>query len=216
MPLRMLHYVACFYQHLIKTKVTTPAQGLPPILPIVLYNGLERWSAAEDISGQIRPEPPQFLRAYQTQLRYYLIDEGRYTSEQLSAIDSPLSGLIQVEIASSDRASLQAAVDYRRRLREPNQDGCWTLLERLHLIFQREAPEMAYTLQDFIRETNELVIEDALKRDPDAILKRLDPEQRLKGLDPEQRLKGLGPEQRLKGFDPAIIEAWLAKQRRDN
>ncbi|MBK1703354.1 hypothetical protein CKO40_02005 [Halochromatium glycolicum] len=65
---------------------------------------------------------------------------------------------------------------------------------------------MAYTLQDFIRETHELVIEDALKRDPDAILKRLDPEQRLKGLDPEQRLKCL---------DPAIIEAWLAKQRRD-
>ena len=30
MPLRMLHYVACFYQHLLKTKVTTPAQGLPP------------------------------------------------------------------------------------------------------------------------------------------------------------------------------------------
>ncbi|WP_200251827.1 hypothetical protein [Lamprobacter modestohalophilus] len=57
---------------------------------------------------------------------------------------------------------------------------------------------MAYTLQDFIRETHELVIEDALKRDPDAILKRLDPEQRLKGLD------------------PAVIEAWLAKQRRDH
>ncbi|MEA1053207.1 hypothetical protein U5801_25860 [Lamprobacter modestohalophilus] len=53
----------------------------------------------------------------------------------------------------------------------------------------------------------ECAIEDALKRDPDAILKRLDPEQRLKGLDPEQRLKGL---------DPAVIEAWLAKQRRDH
>ncbi|WP_242476718.1 Rpn family recombination-promoting nuclease/putative transposase [Halochromatium glycolicum] len=81
MPLRMLHYVACFYQHLIKTKVTTLAQGLPPILPIVLYNGLDRWSAADDISEQIRPEPPQFLRACQPHLRYYLIDEGRYTSE---------------------------------------------------------------------------------------------------------------------------------------
>ncbi len=68
MPLRMLHYVACFYQHLLKTKVTTPAQGLPPILPIVLYNGFERWSAAEDIIDHIRPEPPQFLRAYRIRL----------------------------------------------------------------------------------------------------------------------------------------------------
>jgi predicted transposase/invertase (TIGR01784 family) len=132
MPLRMLHYVACFYQHLIKAKVTTPAQGLPPILPIVLYNGLDRWSAAEDISEQIRPEPPQFLRAYQPHLRYYLIDEGRYTSEQLSAIGSPLSGIIQVEIASGDRASLQAAVDRLVRLiqADPNKARLDRLITR--------------------------------------------------------------------------------------
>ncbi|WP_242513263.1 Rpn family recombination-promoting nuclease/putative transposase [Halochromatium salexigens] len=76
MPLRMLHYVACFYQHLLKTKVTTPAKGLPPILPIVLYNGLERWQAAEDIDALVRPTPPAFLHAYQPHLRYHLIDEG--------------------------------------------------------------------------------------------------------------------------------------------
>jgi hypothetical protein len=130
------------------------------------------------------------------------------------------------ELFASEQDRMRQGLEhYRCRLREPNQNGRWTLLERLHLIFQREAPEMAYTLQDFIRETHELVIEDALKRDPDAILKRLDPEQRLKGLDPEQRLKGLDPEQRLKGLDPeqrlkgldpAVIEAWLAKQRRDH
>ncbi|MEA3644347.1 MAG: Rpn family recombination-promoting nuclease/putative transposase, partial [Lamprobacter sp.] len=68
MPLRMLHYVACFYQHLLKTKVTTPAQGLPPILPILLYNGLSRWTAAEDIDALVHPTPPLFLRAYQPQL----------------------------------------------------------------------------------------------------------------------------------------------------
>ncbi|MEA3639739.1 MAG: hypothetical protein VBE63_07325 [Lamprobacter sp.] len=71
----------------------------------------------------IRPEPPQFLRAYQPHLRYDLIDEGRYTAEQLSAIDSPLSGLFQVEIAARDRASLQAAVDRLVRLiqADPNK-----------------------------------------------------------------------------------------------
>nr|WP_201243396.1 hypothetical protein [Halochromatium salexigens] len=29
-----------------------------PILPIVLYNGLERWQAAEDIDALVRPTPP--------------------------------------------------------------------------------------------------------------------------------------------------------------
>jgi len=116
MPLRMLHYVACFYQHLVKTRVTTPRRGLPPILPMVLYTGVPRWTAAEDIGDQVRPPPPLFLRAYQPRLRYYLIDAGRYTRDQLGLIDSPLSGIFEVEIASSDRVSLQAAVDRLARL----------------------------------------------------------------------------------------------------
>jgi len=111
MPLRMLHYVACFYQHLLKTKAVTPAQGLPPILPLVLYNGLARWTAPEEMAEMIRPEPPPALRPYQPHLRYYLIDEGRYSREQLGAIGSPLSGIFEIEVASADRASLQAAVD---------------------------------------------------------------------------------------------------------
>ena len=39
-PLRLMHYVACFYDQLIKNKTVNPSkEGLPPVLPIVLYNG---------------------------------------------------------------------------------------------------------------------------------------------------------------------------------
>lgn len=44
--------------------------------PEVLYNGSRRWSAPQDIYQMIQPEPPSFLRVYQPQLRYYLVDEG--------------------------------------------------------------------------------------------------------------------------------------------
>ena len=102
----------------------------------------------------------------------------------------------------------QGLIHYRARHPRPSQGGHWALLEHLYLIYQQEIPDMAYTMEDFIRETHELVIEDALKRrDPAEILKHYAPEDRLKGLDPEERLKGL---------DPATIEAWLAKQRRDH
>lgn len=85
------------------------------------------------------------------------------------------------------------------------------------LIYRRENLNMAYTMEDFLRETHELVLEDALeRRDPEDILKHYDAEERLKGLDPEERLKGLDPEERLKGLDPAVIKAWLAKQGRDH
>ena len=66
---------------------------------------------------------------------------------------------------------------------------------------------MAYTMEQFIRETHEMVIDEAIRTDPESILKRFDPEERVRGLDPAERLRGL---------DPAAIEAWLAKQRRDS
>ncbi|WP_151704833.1 Rpn family recombination-promoting nuclease/putative transposase [Nitrincola alkalilacustris] len=111
MPIRLMHYVACFYDHLLKTRETTPRQGLPPILPIVLYNGSRRWRARQDIYEMVKPEPPAFLRIYQPHLRYYLIDEGRYTDEELGLRRTPLSGVFSIEKASADRAGLQRAVD---------------------------------------------------------------------------------------------------------
>jgi len=116
-------------------------------------------------------------------------------------------------------------------------------LHYLHQLYQCEVPDMAYTYEEFLREAEEIAIRRAIERDPEAILKRFDPEERLKGLeaedvlkrfdpeerlkgleaedvlkrfDPEERLKGLDAEERLKGLDLTLIEAWLAKQRRDH
>ncbi|WP_163649493.1 Rpn family recombination-promoting nuclease/putative transposase [Modicisalibacter sp. 'Wilcox'] len=111
MPIRLMHYVACFYDHLLKTQVTTPGNGLPPVLPIVLYNGSERWTAQQDVYDMVQPEPPTFLRVYQPHLRYYLIDEGRYTDEELGLRQTPLSGVFSIENASASREALQQAVN---------------------------------------------------------------------------------------------------------
>ncbi|KXS36091.1 MAG: hypothetical protein AWU55_3038, partial [Halomonadaceae bacterium T82-2] len=56
-------------------------------------------------------EPPAFLRVYQPHLRYYLIDEGRYTAEELDRRQTPLSGVFSIENASASREALQQAVD---------------------------------------------------------------------------------------------------------
>ncbi len=111
MPIRLLHYVACFYSELFKQKIITPSQGLPPVLPVVLYNGSERWTAPLDIFEMITPEPPDFLQIYQPHLRYYLVDEGRYTDEQLGLVQTPLSGVFSVENAGESWEALQLAVD---------------------------------------------------------------------------------------------------------
>ena len=111
MPVRLMHYAACFYSELLKQKVVTPGQGLPPVFPVVLYNGSGRWTASLDLYDMIMPEPPGLLQVYQPRMRYYLVDEGRYTDEQLGLVQSPLSGVFSIEKASTNRQGLQQAVD---------------------------------------------------------------------------------------------------------
>ncbi|MCG6657322.1 transposase [Halomonas campisalis] len=111
MPIRLMHYVACFYSELLKQKVITPGQGLPLVFPVVLYNGSKPWTAPLDIYEMVQPEPPGFLQVYQPHLRYYLVDEGRYTDAELGLRQTPLSGVFSVENAGESWDALQQAVD---------------------------------------------------------------------------------------------------------
>lgn len=78
MAVRMLGYVALLYQDLIRRRELSPAQRLPPVLPLVVYNGRRRWWAAQEVGELIEPAPPGLL-GYQPRLRYLLIDEGVLT-----------------------------------------------------------------------------------------------------------------------------------------
>lgn len=62
MPIRLMHYVACFYDHLLKNKATTVKQGLPPVFPIVLYNGLQRPATLDSKTGCLPANQPGTTR----------------------------------------------------------------------------------------------------------------------------------------------------------
>jgi len=52
-----------------------------------------------------------FCLSIQPHLRYYLVDEGRYTDEELCLRQTPLSGVFSIEKASTNRKELQQAID---------------------------------------------------------------------------------------------------------
>ena len=67
-------YIVLLYQDLIRGK-EIPARGLlPPVLPMVLYNGRSRWNAAQNVEDLIEPVPGQ-LSHWRPRLPYLLIDE---------------------------------------------------------------------------------------------------------------------------------------------
>jgi hypothetical protein len=89
--------------------------------------------------------------------------------------------------------------------------GAWELLRQLYVTYALEEPDMAYTLEEFIREAHQQFLHSLTPEERRAFLEQLSPEERLRGLDPEQRLRGLDPEQRLRGLDPEQIKAYLKK-----
>ena len=96
MAMRMLVYVGLLYQGLIKEGAFTAAHKLPPVFPLVLYNGNKPWRAPQEVAALIEALPGG-LAQYRPQLRYLLLDESRYTEQDLPASKNLAAALFRLE-----------------------------------------------------------------------------------------------------------------------
>ncbi len=110
MALRMLVYAGLLWQHLVRENRLMPDGRLPPILPVVLYNGDPRWRAAVDLRNLIGLPEASPLWQWQPQLRYHLIDEGAFSPGDLERRDGLPALLFRLE-NSPDPEQLVALAD---------------------------------------------------------------------------------------------------------
>ena len=121
MAVRILSYTGLLYQDLIRSQ-SLHQDRLPPVLPIVLYNGEPRWKAAVELSELIHPAP-QELQAYQPQQRYLLLDEGAYPESALPQVRNLVAAVFRLENgrnAENVLAVITALLDW---LQGPQQAG---------------------------------------------------------------------------------------------
>lgn len=88
MALRVLIYASLLYDQLYREKRLKPG-SLPPVFPVVLYNGDHHWKAPTKMSQLIDLKGRPKLKKYQPLIEYYMIDESRFTqlnSHSLSGI----------------------------------------------------------------------------------------------------------------------------------
>ncbi len=109
MAVRMLTYTGLLYERLIADGALRDHDKLPPVLPIVIYNGAQRWNAPTGLDELIATGPTGALAGYQPYLRYFLLDHGRQQSTGLPP-DNLVSALIALE-ASASPAEAAAATD---------------------------------------------------------------------------------------------------------
>ncbi len=108
MAIRVLSYMMLLYQDLILRKQLTRSRKLPPVLPIVLYNGTRKWTAPLQVAELIESLPG--CEALLPRFEYLVIDEGHLPPEQLEPFDNPVSGVFRLE-QSQGLEEIQRIID---------------------------------------------------------------------------------------------------------
>ena len=83
MAMRAEEYAMLLLRDLAKQGIVNPRIGVPPVLPIVIYTGVDKWTAAREVSELVAPQPPSAKRllAYLRHRRYFLIDTKQITAD---------------------------------------------------------------------------------------------------------------------------------------
>jgi predicted transposase/invertase (TIGR01784 family) len=129
MALRMMVYLGLLYQDLVKRQELTHSGRLPPVLPLVLYNGYAPWGAAQEVSELIE-EVPGGLERYRPQLRYCLVDEVRIADSELESLRNLTAALFRLEKSRGPEDVQRILVSLIEWLQEPG-------LEELRRSFTR-------------------------------------------------------------------------------
>ncbi len=120
MPLRTLVYVGLLYQDLIREKKLTASGKLPPVLPLVLYNGKRRWTAPIEMSDLIEPVGGGLSR-YRPQFTFFLLEEAAYSDETLKPLKNVVSALFRLETSRDPEVILEIVSSLSEWLSAPAQ-----------------------------------------------------------------------------------------------
>jgi hypothetical protein len=97
MALRLLVYIGLFWQQLLQEGRVAPNGLLPPVFPIVLFNGDPRWAMPLSLKELIGLPAGSPIWPWQPEMRYHIIDEGAYAPADLAARDSLTALLFRLE-----------------------------------------------------------------------------------------------------------------------
>lgn len=100
MAIRNDLYLMLLYQDLRASGKIPEGQKFPPVVPIVLYNGISRWTAAMDVSDLIEESPPG-MEVYRPHMRYLLVSENHYQEGVLKTMHNVVAALFRLEKSRS-------------------------------------------------------------------------------------------------------------------
>jgi len=174
-----------------------------PVMDVCEVDGrqvLVLWAPASDVRPHQAPDGAKGEKKYWV----------RIGSGSVEAENEILTRNAPWELFASEMDRIRYGLAHYR----PHSPAAQLLRYHLAKVHRLEVPDMAYTLDDFKRDTYRMVIDDLHElsaQERQALLERMDVEDRLRGLAAEDRLRGLAAEDRLRGLDPELVKDWLER-----
>ncbi len=117
MAVRVMVYAGLLWQQLVQEKRLTPDGRLPPVFPVVIYNGDPRWHAPDALAPLIALPEGSPLWQWQPGMRHRVIDEGAFAAADLAGRDTLAALLFRLENAPEPEqieAIVDAVIDWFR------------------------------------------------------------------------------------------------------
>ena len=147
MALRVLEYTALLYNELLRNR-KAELGALPPVLPVVLYNGDAPWTPATEMR-QLIAKPPPALLPYQPSQLYFILDQ-RHAPAQDFKLHELTWAVAQLERSRTADDLAQVAPRLASLLASPSED------------------KLRRTFSDWLRELwRPLVASDPARRPPE-------------------------------------------------
>lgn len=160
MALRQLVYVASFYQDLHRQKRLSEGGKLPPVLPVVLYNGESRWRAPCSVE-EMTEDVPEPLAKYQPRMSYFLLDEKRARFEIAEEQRNTVGALLALEQSRVGDDVFEVVLFLVESLREPKHESLRQAFKEL--ILKSLSPEFAPIAEVFDHPEEPMTTRERLK-----------------------------------------------------
>lgn len=119
MPLRLLTYTFLLWESLVRNKALKLGDKLPPVFPIVVYNGEGIWKADTNIHNLISTLDER-LSEYQPTQKYFLIDINKLPSALLNKVKGESAFIFRLEKAKTPEEIKIITHEIGEYLKEPS------------------------------------------------------------------------------------------------
>ncbi|GIP30864.1 MULTISPECIES: Rpn family recombination-promoting nuclease/putative transposase [Paenibacillaceae] len=153
MPYRLLLYQVEIWRYLLndekKAQANRKSFRLPPIVPIVLYNGKQRWTAHRQFRKLLDNE--EMFGRELLDFEYLLIDVARYTEDELLSLSNTIGSVFLLDQTENQGQLLERLGKLMHTIQQLPEDSQQKFVAWMANILLQKLPENESHLQEFIQ-----------------------------------------------------------------